>query len=336
MRVGNSWVCGWRAAFNEPRAAHHLYRSLAIVLIEERHMSKRPSVIPSAPPDDQLTSDVIEGLRKSPKELSPVWFYDELGSFLFDSICELPEYYVTRTELSIMQMHAAEMAHHIGPRAAYGTVARAREHQLDAAGYMARDYPALQVNPVCADFTQPFELPRKVASAQRRVVYFPGSTLGNFTHENARNLLASIRKMIGREGALLIGIDLQKDPRVLQRAYDDAAGVTAEFNLNALRHINRELGSNFDLDAFEHCAIWVEDEGRIEMHLISTRDQVVNLRGEQIAIERGEHLRTEYCHKYTLEGFADLAATADLAVTRVWMDAEKKFSVQLLEPRSLQ
>jgi dimethylhistidine N-methyltransferase len=323
-------------------------------------MSKRPSVIPSAPPDDQLTSDVIEGLRKSPKELSPVWFYDELGSFLFDSICELPEYYVTRTELSIMQMHAAEMAHHIGPRAAlielgsgtsvktrllldhldrpvaYVPVDIAREHLLDAAGYMARDYPALQVNPVCADFTQPFELPRKVASAQRRVVYFPGSTLGNFTHENARNLLASIRKMIGREGALLIGIDLQKDPRVLQRAYDDAAGVTAEFNLNALRHINRELGSNFDLDAFEHCAIWVEDEGRIEMHLISTRDQVVNLRGEQIAIERGEHLRTEYCHKYTLEGFADLAATADLAVTRVWMDAEKKFSVQLLEPRSLQ
>lgn len=323
-------------------------------------MSKRPNVIASAAPDDQLTGDVIAGLRKSPKELSPVWFYDELGSFLFDSICELPEYYVTRTELSIMQMHAAEMAHRIGPRAAlielgsgtsvktrlllnqldqpvaYVPVDIAHEHLLDAAGDMARDYPTLQVHPVCADFTQPFELPKKVASAQRRVVYFPGSTLGNFTNEHAQDLLAGIRKMIGRDGALLIGIDLQKDPRVLQRAYDDAAGVTAEFNLNALRHINRELGANFNLDAFKHCALWVEDEGRIEMHLISTRDQVVDLGGEQIPIKRGEHLRTEYCHKYTLEGFADLAAMADLAVTRVWLDAEKKFSVQLLEPRSLQ
>jgi L-histidine Nalpha-methyltransferase len=323
-------------------------------------MSKRPSVIAATPPHDELTDDVIEGLRKSPKELSPVWFYDELGSFLFDSICELPEYYVTRTEVGIMDAHAAEMAYCIGPQAAliefgsgtslktrllldvldepvaYVPVDISRDHLLDAAGDLARDYPALQVRPVCADFTQPFELPRRVAAAQRRVVYFPGSTLGNFTHEQAQGLLARIRKMIGRNGGLLIGIDLRKDPGVLQRAYDDAAGVTAEFNLNALRHLNRELGSDFDLKAFEHCAVWVEDESRIEMHLVSKRDQVVNVRGERIAIGRGEHLRTEYCHKYTLEGFADLAARADLAVTRVWMDVEKKFSVQLLEPRALQ
>ena len=323
-------------------------------------MSKRPSAIEAAAPHDALTDDVIEGLRKSPKELSPVWFYDDLGSFLFDSICELPEYYVTRTEMGIMQMHAAEMAHHIGPRAAliefgsgtslktrllldvldrpisYVPVDIAREHLLDAAGDLARDYPALQVYPVCADFTRPFELPRHAATAQRRVVYFPGSTLGNFTRDEARELLTRIRKTIGRDGALLIGIDLRKDPQVLERAYDDAAGVTAEFNLNALRHINRELGCNFDLDGFEHRAMWVEDESRIEMHLVSKRHQVVNVRGERISIERGEHLRTEYCHKYTLESFADLAARADLAVTRVWMDAEKKFSVQLLEPRSIQ
>lgn len=323
-------------------------------------MSKRPSAIAATAPHDALTDDVIEGLRKSPKELSPVWFYDDLGSFLFDSICELPEYYVTRTEMGIMQMHAAEMAHHIGPRAAliefgsgtslktrllldvldrpiaYVPVDIAREHLLDAAGDLARDYPALQVHPVCADFTQLFELPKHAAAAQRRVVYFPGSTLGNFTHGDARDLLARIRKMIGRDGALLIGIDLRKDPQVLKRAYDDDAGVTAEFNLNALRHINRELGCNFDLNAFEHCAVWVEDESRIEMHLVSKRDQVVNVRGERIPIARGEHLRTEYCHKYTLEGFADLAASADLAVARVWMDAGKQFSVQLLEPRSIQ
>lgn len=323
-------------------------------------MSKRPSTIPATSAFDALTSGVLDGLRKSPKELSPVWFYDELGSFLFDSICDLPEYYLTRTEQGIMQMHAAEMAQYIGPDvaliefgsgtsvktrllldqleqpAAYVAVDISREQLLDAAGLLARDYPALRVIPVCADFTQPIELPKQIAAAQRRVVYFPGSTLGNFMPDQARQLLASMRNIIGRDGAVLIGIDLKKDPQTLQRAYDDPVGVTAEFNLNALRHINRELGANFDLDAFDHRAIWLEDKSRIEMHLVSTRDQVVDLAGEQVSIRRGEHLRTECCHKYTLDGFAELAASAHLAVTRVWTDAEKKFSVQLLEPRALQ
>lgn len=321
-------------------------------------MPKRPSVIPA--PADELTVEVLDGLRRSPKELSPVWFYDEFGSLLFDSICELPEYYLTRTELGIMQMHAAEMAHHIGPQAAlielgsgtsmktrllldqlevpsaYVPVDIAREHLLDAAGVLARDYPALRITPVCADFTQPFELPKQIASARRRIVYFPGSTLGNFSYDQAQRLLGIMRGIIGHDGAVLIGIDLKKDPAVLERAYNDSAGVTAEFNLNALRHINRELGANFNLDAFEHAALWVEDFSRIEMHLISTRDQVVNIAGTRVPFARGEHLRTEYCHKYTLEGFADLAATAQLGVKRVWMDAEKKFSVQLLEPLHLQ
>ena len=323
-------------------------------------MSKRPSVIPANEASDQLTADVLQGLHKSPKELSPVWFYDELGSFLFDSICELPEYYVTRTELGIMQAHAAEMAQYIGSNAAlieYGSgtsiktrllldkievplayvpVDIAREHLLDAAATLARDYPSLSIYPVCADFTQPFALPRQVAQASKRVVYFPGSTLGNFEIAEARRLLTSMRQMIGNDGAVLIGIDLQKDPQVLQRAYDDAAGVTAEFNLNSLRHINRELGATFNLGAFEHCAIWVPEQGRIEMRLVSTRDQVVDLGSEQVQIARGEYIRTECCHKYTLEGFSNLAASAGLAVTRVWQDAEKKFSVQLLEPAALQ
>jgi len=323
-------------------------------------MSKRPSVIPANEALDQLSADVLGGLRKSPKELSPVWFYDELGSFLFDSICELPEYYVTRTELGIMQAHAGEMAHLIGAHAAlielgsgtslktrllldridtpagYVPVDIAREHLLDAASTLARDYPALAIYPVCADFTQPFALPRQLAEARKRVVYFPGSTLGNFEVADARRLLIRMRQLIGDSGAVLIGIDLQKDPQVLQRAYNDTAGVTAEFNLNALRHINRELGANFNLGAFEHCAVWVPEQGRIEMRLISMRDQTVSLGGEQIAIARAEYIRTECCHKYTLEGFANLAASADLAVTRVWLDDEKKFSVQLLEPRKLQ
>jgi uncharacterized SAM-dependent methyltransferase len=145
-----------------------------------------------------------------------------------------------------------------------------------------------------------------------------------------------MREIVGRSGAVLIGIDLRKDPRVLERAYDDAAGVTAEFNLNALRHVNRELGADFDLDAFDHLATWVENQSRIEMHLVSRRDQVVHLGGENIRIARGEHLRTEYCHKYTLEGFANLAGTAGLAVQRVWMDPQQQFSIQLLEPRRIQ
>lgn len=323
-------------------------------------MAKHPNLAPATPQSDALTDDVLEGLKKHPKELSPVWFYDELGSFLFDSICELPEYYITRTELQIMRTHAMEMAHHLGHDAAliefgsgtslktrvlldhlehpaaYVPVDIAREHLLDAAGMLARDYPDLRIVPVCADFTQPFDLPPSVASAAKRIVYFPGSTLGNFDKPQAHRLLSRMREIIGRNGAVLIGIDLKKDPRVLERAYDDRAGVTAEFNLNALRHVNRELGADFDLDAFDHLALWVENESRIEMHLVSKRDQVVHLGGEKIRIARGEHLRTEYCHKYTLDAFADLAAMAGLAVSRVWLDPDQRFSVQLLEPRTLQ
>jgi L-histidine N-alpha-methyltransferase len=323
-------------------------------------MAKHPNLLIATPKSDALSNEVLEGLKKTPKELSPMWFYDELGSFLFDSICDLPEYYITRTELQIMRDHADEMASHIGPNAAliefgsgtslktrllldqlatpaaYIPVDIAREHLLDAAGMLARDYTDLRIIPVCADFTQPFDLPSAVFSASKRVVYFPGSTLGNFTREGAEALLNRMREMIGKSGAVLIGIDLRKDPNVLERAYDDSSGVTAEFNLNALRHINRELGSDFDLSAFEHYAAWVEDESRIEMHLVSKRDQTVHIAGENVKIKRGEHLRTEYCHKYTLEGFADLAAMAGLSVSRVWTDPEQKFSVQLLEPRKLQ
>jgi dimethylhistidine N-methyltransferase len=323
-------------------------------------MAKHPNLSIATSRSDALSSEVLEGLKKTPKELSPVWFYDELGSFLFDSICDLPEYYITRTELQIMREHADEMTTHIGPNAAliefgsgtslktrllldrlsspaaYIPVDIAREHLLDAAGMLARDYPELRIIPVCADFTQSFDLPSAVFSATKRVVYFPGSTLGNFKRDEAQALLKRMRDMIGKAGAVLIGIDLRKDPQVLERAYDDSSGVTAEFNLNALRHLNRELGSDFDLSAFEHHAVWVEDESRIEMHLVSKRDQTVHLAGENVKIKRGEHLRTEYCHKYTLEGFADLAAMAGLSVSRVWTDAEQKFSVQLLEPRRLQ
>jgi dimethylhistidine N-methyltransferase len=322
-------------------------------------MAKHPSTKPAPSRTDALTNAVLEGMRKHPRQLSPVWFYDELGSFLFDSICELPEYYLTRTELQIMRQHAGDMAHMIGPdaaiielgsgtstktrellnhlesAAAYVPVDIARDHLLDAASAIARDYSSLRVIPICADFTRPFDLPITVHSARRRVVYFPGSTLGNFAQADALALLQRMRHIIGANGAVLIGIDLKKDPRILERAYNDSAGVTAEFNVNALRHLNRELGTDFDLDAFEHIAVWVEDSSRVEMHLVSKRDQVVHVGDEEVEIKQGEHLTTEFCHKYTLESFADLAATAGLSVSRVWMDPAKLFSVQLLEPRVL-
>ena len=323
-------------------------------------MAKHPNLLIAPRKGDALTSGVLEGLKRTPRELSPVWFYDELGSFLFDSICDLPEYYITRTELQIMRSHAEEMASYIGPNAAliefgsgtslktrllldrlvspaaYIPVDIARDHLLDAAGMLARDYPDLRIIPVCADFTRPFDLPSAVFSASKRVMYFPGSTLGNFVRSEAQALLSRMREMVGKSGAVLIGIDLRKDPRILERAYDDSSGVTAEFNLNALRHLNRELGSDFDLNGYEHFAVWVDDESRIEMHLVAKRDQTVHIGGEDLKIRRGEHLRTEYCHKYTLDSFADLAAMAGLSVSRVWMDTDKQFSVQLLEPRKLQ
>jgi L-histidine N-alpha-methyltransferase len=308
----------------------------------------------------ELIAQVLAGLKRPQKELSPVWFYDELGSRLFDRICELPEYYLTRAEIAIMRKHAAAMAQYVGRDATiiefgsgtslktrllldqiampatYVPVDIAREHLLDAAATIARDYPDLRVVPVCADFTTEIDLSRHVSADTRRVVYFPGSTIGNFERSQARELLTSIRRIVGSDGGVLVGVDLRKDPRVLERAYNDEAGVNAEFNINMLRHLNRELGADFDLDAFEHAALWIDRHSRIEMHLISKSRQQVHIGDEQIELARGEHIRTEYSHKYTLEGFADLAAAADLAVERVWTDEEQRFSVQWLAPHRLQ
>lgn len=308
----------------------------------------------------ELLAAVLEGLQCTPKRLSPVWFYDELGSSLFDAICELPEYYVTRTELAIMQAHASDMGQHIGPDAAvieYGSgtslktrlllnhletprvyvpVDISRSHLMDAAGELAREYPHVEIAPVCADFTQPFELPLHAGIAQRKVVYFPGSTIGNFSRAAAKELLCGMHKLVGPRGAVLIGVDLKKDVAVLERAYNDSAGVTAEFNLNALRHLNRELNTDFKLDNFVHRAAWIEKQSRIEMHLVSRCDQSVHVGSEVVHIARDEYLLTEYCHKYTLESFAQIATEAGFRVDRVWTDVDGAFSVQLLEPLRLQ
>jgi dimethylhistidine N-methyltransferase len=215
--------------------------------------------------------------------------------------------------------------------AAYVPVDVSREHLLATALALRLDYPALEILPVCADFAGPFALPRTRRPVRRRAVYFPGSTIGNFSARDAIALMAGVARRVGPGGAFLVGVDLRKDVRTLERAYDDAAGVTAAFNLNLLARMNRELDANFDLRRFAHRAVWVEGESRVEMHLVSRVEQVVQLDGVEIPFKRDESICTEHSHKYTLDGFARLAARAGLAVRRAWTDPAARFSVQYLE-----
>ena len=301
-----------------------------------------------------MREEILDGLRAQQKTLPCKYFYDERGSRLFDAICELPEYYPTRIELGIMEARAADMATALGPRVllvepgsgssvktclllehlraprAYVPVDISREHLVAAADRLNRRYPALEVLPVCADFSQLFALPLPRRPAVRTVIYFPGSTIGNFEPVAALQLLKRLRRLAGRDGGLLIGTDLQKDEVVLERAYNDAAGVTAAFNLNLLRRLNRELQSDFDLSRFRHRAVYNRAEGRIEMHLVSLDDQTVNVADETIRFRADEIVVTEYSYKHTLSGFAALAAQAGLAVKQVWTDDRRWFSVQYL------
>jgi dimethylhistidine N-methyltransferase len=305
---------------------------------------------------ERFLEDALAGLGSRPKTLPCKYFYDAEGSKLFEQICGLDEYYPTRTELSILRAHAGEMAACVGAGAllveygsgsstktrllldrlerpaGYVPIDVSREHLHETALALRVDYPALEVLPLCADFTAPVRLPRTRRTPRRRAVYFPGSTIGNFAAEDAIALMAGVARLVGRRGAFLVGVDLRKDPRVLERAYDDAAGVTAAFNRNLLARMNRELGANFDLSRFAHRAVWEAGAGRIEMHLVSEVAQVVRVGGVPIRFARGESLCTEHSHKYTLPGFAALARRAGLAVRRVWTDRAGLFSVQYLEP----
>ena len=274
---------------------------------------------------------------------------------MFDRITKLPEYYPTRTELGILNTHIAEMADMIGSRAAIvefgaGSSVKIRilldnletpaafipvdisgEHLLDAARQLAMDYPDLEILPVCADFTQPFDLPVPAAAVNRNLMFFPGSTIGNFNLKQARQLLKVIAIEAGAGGGLLIGVDLKKDRATLESAYNDEDGVTASFNLNLLVRLNREIGADFDLGQFTHRAIYNEDKGRIEMHLVSEKTQSVTIAGRRIDFVAGEYILTECSHKYELQEFADLAGEAGFDVRKVWTDPERMFSVQYLE-----
>ena len=296
--------------------------------------------------------EIVEGLSQVQKTISPKYFYDERGSQLFDKITELPEYYLTDAELEIMQSNIDEMAALIGKSAsliefgsgsslktrillenlddlaAYVPVDISEEHLFSSARKIRAEFPGIDVRPVVADFTKSFALPSPTIMPIKNVVYFPGSTIGNFEHETAMELLRVMHGEAGEGGALLIGVDLQKDPDIIGRAYNDSAGVTAEFNLNMLRHLNNSYDANFDLDAFEHSAIYDEDEGRVVIELVSQAEQTVEIGDTEFSLADGEAILTEYSHKYTLDGFAEMARKAGFVVAKIWTDADQLFSVQ--------
>lgn len=296
---------------------------------------------------------LLAGLRARPRQVSPKFFYDAEGARLFDRICALPEYYPTRTELALLEQHAGEMAQVVGAHAdvvefGAGSMSKIRillaalhapvrylpvdisvEHLLHHAELLGQEFPALEVRPVAADFTRRFALPPASHVAHRRVGFFPGSSIGNFTPDEARQFLAAAARTL-RGGGLLIGVDLVKSPAVLHAAYNDAEGITAAFNRNLLARANRELGADFDLAAFDHYAFYNPREARIEMHLISARQQRVHLLGERFDFAPGETLHTENSHKYTLDSFRALARQAGFEPREVWCDARQWFSVHWL------
>lgn len=307
----------------------------------------------------EVVDDVLRGLLRVPKRLPSKYFYDARGSALFERICEQPEYYPTRDELALMHADIGAITAALGPRVrlveygsgsglktrlllrhldapvAYVPVEISRSALTDSASRLAREFPGLELLPVCADFTQPITLPRAARAPRRTVVYFPGSTLGNFEPEQALRLLQQMRAEAGQgggelAGGVLIGVDLVKERSALEAAYNDAAGVTAEFTLNLLVRLNRELGADFNLGGFRHRARWHPLAGRIETHLVSNRTQDVHVDGHVIRFAAEETMLVELSCKYTPEGFARLAARAGLRVAGLWTDPARRFSVQWL------
>jgi dimethylhistidine N-methyltransferase len=305
----------------------------------------------------QFAADLHAALTRAPKAISPKYFYDEIGSRLFEQICDLPEYYPTRTELALLQQHAPAMAAAMGQRVQlveYGAGALLKvrlllqalpreqvqfvpvdisgPHLLAACDALAGDFPGLAIHPLVADFTRPHTLPPCPPGA-RRVGFFPGSSIGNFTPAEADAFLRLAADELAG-GGLLIGIDLVKDHEVLHAAYHDAAGVTAAFNLNVLERARRELGAEFPADGFEHLAFYNPAYRRIEMHLRATRPLTLQVGGERFDFQEGETLHTEHSHKYTVSGFQAMAARAGFEPGAVWTDPNGWFALLWLRSPS--
>lgn len=313
-----------------------------------------------APETDTMGEDVWAGLNASPPWLPSKYFYDTRGSQLFDRICELDEYYPTRTEAGILKRILPELntrfeeslimleygsgsstktqllLEHLNALDGYVPIDISKDHLLSTGKDLIRQFPDLNILPVCADYGQriPFDWtsPRLgTLSSARRMVFFPGSTIGNFTRATASTFLKRMAELLGSGGYLLIGVDLVKDDQVLHAAYNDAEGVTAAFNKNILRHINRRLNTDFDLQNFEHEAIWDPVSMRIEMRLNVLQSMEVHLRQGSIVFDEGSFIRTEYSHKYQVESFAELSRESGFEVRQVWTDENEWFSVQLLQ-----
>lgn len=306
------------------------------------------------PPANELLEVVQRGLTGEPKRLPSWLFYDERGSALFEQICEQPEYYLTRREIALLDEHAQSIADELGadvrvveygsgnaqktPRllrhlrtpVAYVPVEISPEPLRRSVERLALQFPDLPMQPLCADFSRPLRLPIPPRAPRRTVLYFPGSTIGNFENREAAALLRKMRDEMGDTGGILIGVDLKKDPAIIEAAYNDQAGVTARFTLNMLARLNREIGSDFDLSAFAHRARYNPMAGRIETQIVSRREQQVAIGRLSVAFRHDEAIQVEYSCKYSSQDFASLAAKAGLAVKRVWTDSRQMFSVQYL------
>jgi dimethylhistidine N-methyltransferase len=302
-----------------------------------------------------LRTSVLHGLRASPKTLPAALFYDARGAALFEEITRLPEYYLTRTEHDILLRHAGDLADLVGPNAAiiefgsgaaikvrhllrafrdataYIPVDVSREQLQDVAAERALEFPHVPVLPVWADYTEPFDLP-DMPDGARRIGFFPGSTIGNLHPAEASAFLRRVRECVGTEGGLILGVDRRKDPRLLHAAYNDAAGVTAEFNLNALLHLNREWQATFTRSAFEHRAFFNDVESRIEMHLVAISPQHVRVAGESFTFAAGESVRTECSYKYDRARLERVAAAGGFRIAQLFTDAKQWFWVAWLEP----
>jgi L-histidine Nalpha-methyltransferase len=307
------------------------------------------AVLDLAPAHDDFREQVIAGLSQRPRTLPSKFFYDERGSVLFGKICKLPEYYITRTEMGILRAHGKEIAaafgagieliglgtgagtktgillRHLDCPVAYVSVDISKEQLTESTAAFRHIFPALEILPVCADYLEPFDLPTPLRTPARKVVYFPGSTLGNLSPKQAHEFLDKIAEMAGKDGRLLIGVDLKKSKTILEHAYNDAAGVTAQFNLNLLARANRELQADFDLTRWHHRAVYNAEAGRIEMHLISQTRQNVQIGDDSFSFDRGEHIITEFSYKYSPDELIALADRAGLRFEKLWADDANLF-----------
>lgn len=308
------------------------------------------------PQPDDIAADAIAGLSRTPKSLPSKYFYDAEGSRLFEAITRQPEYYLTRVELALMEAQMPSIAQAIGggvhvvefgsgsgrktelllegldAPVAYTPIEISRTALMDSVTRLGQQFADVEMLPVCADFTRPVPLPAAARRAQRTLVFFPGSTLGNFNNAEAVQLLTSMRDTMAADGCALIGIDLDKDPATIEAAYNDLAGVTAAFTLNLLARLNREIGSDFNLDGFRHHAVYARERMRIETALVSERAQAVHIGDRCFEFAEGEAMRVEVSQKYTDASFAALAAQAGLRVSHGWNDARDCFGLRLLQP----